>query len=190
MAVRFIAALLFAVTAAALPGSGQNSADVKAGIAALHNHDFGSARQIFSALVEQDPSAENLNFLGMAEASGGALPEAINHFRESIQKGNNSAAVHYNLGLALARSNNNDSGITEFKTALALDPNYSLATYALGVALIDTGRAKEAIPLLNRVTNVRPQAVDAWANLVRAYFAAGDTKNAESTIDRTTAKFP
>jgi tetratricopeptide (TPR) repeat protein len=163
---------------------------MQAGIAALEKHDFARARQIFSALVEQHASAENLNYLGMAEASGGDLPSAINHFRDSIQKGNNTAVVHYNLGLAYVRSDKSDSGMAELKAALSIDPNYSLAMYALGVALIDTGRAKDAIPYLDRVVNVRPQAADAWANLVRAYFAAGDKKNAESTIDRATAKFP
>ncbi len=190
MGVRLIAVLLFLVTAADLAGSDQNPADLQAGIAALQKHDFANARQIFSTLVAQHASAENLNYLGMAEASEGDLPAAITHFRDSIQKGNNTAVVHYNLGLAYVRSGKYDSGMAEFKAALSIDPNYSHAMYALGVALIDRGRAKEAIPFLDRVVNVRPQAADAWANLVRAYFAVGDTKNAESTIDRATANFP
>src|SRR5438876_875808 len=167
--VRVLAALLFLITAAESFGTDNNGVDAQAGIAALQKHDFARARQIFSALVEQHASAENLNYLGMAEASEGALPSAITHFRDSIQKGNNTAVVHYNLGLAYVRSHRADSGITELKAALTIDPNYSLAMYALGVTFVDTGRAKDGIPYLDRVLNVRPQAADAWANLVRAY---------------------
>jgi len=147
----------------------RQSGQCTAGIAALQKHDFARARQIYSALVEQHASAENLNYLGMAEASEGALPSAITHFRNSIQKGNNTAVVHYNLGLAYVRSHQDDFGIAELKAALAIDPNYSLAMYSLGVTFVDTGRAKDGIIYLDRVVNVRPQAADAWANLVRAY---------------------
>jgi tetratricopeptide (TPR) repeat protein len=188
--VRALTAFLFLATVARSFSADNPSLDPQAGIAALQKHDFPRARQIFSALVEQNASAENLNYLGMAEASQGALPSAITHFRESMRKGNNTAVVHYNLGLAYVRNHQDDLGITELKMALAIDPSYSLAMYALGVSLVDTGRAKDGIPYLTRVVDLRPQAADAWANLVRAYFAAGDTKHAESTIDSASSKFP
>jgi tetratricopeptide (TPR) repeat protein len=156
----------------------------------LQKHDFQRAKQIFSALVTQHASAENLNYLGMAEASEGDLPNAITHLLASIHSGNNTAIVHYNLGLAYVRSRKADSAITELKTALGIDPNYSLAMYALGVTCVDIGRAKEGVGYLDQLVKARPQAADAWASLVRAYFAAGDTKHAESTIDGATARFP
>jgi tetratricopeptide (TPR) repeat protein len=189
MPVCVLVMLLFFAAAGALFASDGNPANAQAGMAALQNHDFARARQIFSALVELQATAENLNYLGMAEASEDALPSAITHFRDSIRKGNNTAVVHYNLGLAYVRSNDVDFGIAELKAALAIDPNYTLAEYALGVTLVDTGNAADGIRCLERVIAVRPQAADAWANLVRAYFAVENVKNAESTIDRANAKF-
>jgi tetratricopeptide (TPR) repeat protein len=189
MNLRVIYPLLFVVTAAVSFGSDNNSADAHAGIAALQKQDFQRAKQIFSALVNQHASAENLNYLGMAEASDGDLPNAITHFLASIRRGNNTAIVHYNVGLAYVRSRKTDSGIAELKTALEIDPNYSLAMYALGVTFVDTGHAKQGVGYLDRVVRARPQAADAWASLVRAYFAAGDPKDAESTIDKATARF-
>jgi tetratricopeptide (TPR) repeat protein len=189
ISLRIIYPLLFVVTAPGSFGSDRNPPDAQAGIAALQKRDFQRAKQIFSALVNRDASVDNLNYLGMAEASEGDLPNAITHFLASINSGNNSAIVHYNLGLAYVRSRKTDAGITELKTALKIDPNYSLAMYALGVTLVDTGRAKQGVGYLDRVVKARPQTADAWASLVRAYYAAGDPEHAESTIDKATARF-
>ena len=67
---------------------------------ALEARDFARAQQLFSALIKQNPSALNFNYLAMAEAGAGNLDQAILHFRRSIVLGNDSPDAHYHLGLA------------------------------------------------------------------------------------------
>src|SRR6266851_2152000 len=95
-------------------GAGYSQAsesDLDRGVLALKNGDFGRAKRILSLVVKQDPSAENLYYLAMAEASSGSVEQAIAHFRQSIRMGNRSAAVHYNLGLAYLKAKRSDAGI-------------------------------------------------------------------------------
>jgi hypothetical protein len=97
MSLHVLLPLVLAISGVGSFGTDNHQADAEAGIAALQKRDFQRAKEIFSALVNQHASAENLNYLGMAEASDGDLPNAIAHFVASIHGGNNTAIVHYNL---------------------------------------------------------------------------------------------
>jgi tetratricopeptide (TPR) repeat protein len=164
--------------------------DFDRGVLALKSGDFARAKRIFSLVVKQDPSAENLYYLAMAEANSGNVEQAILHFRQSVRMGNRSAGVHYNLGLAYLKAKRSDTGIRELRTAVATDPKYLLAKYALGVALVNAGQPADGILHLKGVVESNPHAADAWAQLVRAYFALGDWADALETADRATTQIP
>src|SRR5437773_1876944 len=184
-----ILALLLAVAGTGLSQQSVNRI-VGEGIEALKAGEFVRAQQIFAQLVKDAPSAENLGYLAMAEAGAGNLAQAIGHFQRSIRLGNNSASVHYNLGMACLQAGRREEGIRELRTALAWDGKFLPARYPLGIALLEEGRAREALPYLTEATKASPQRVDVWANLLRAQFEVGDHLAALQTTERAMRSLP
>jgi len=188
--------LAFLVLGAILPGclsSGyaqSNDEILQRAISTFQAGDFSRAEQMFSLLVKQNPSAVNIGYLAMAEASNGELAKAIAHFRQSIELGNNSSSARYNLGIAYLNSHQPEAGIRELRQALSQDPRYLPARYALGVALVDTGRAGEAIPVLEQARTESPEKPEIWANLVRAEFDAGNDQAALRTVEGAVQSVP
>src|SRR4029077_19756577 len=115
---------------------------------------------------------------------------AITHLRKSIQLGNNSAPVHYNLGIAHLQSNRPDDGIRELRSAMALDPTFLAAAYPLGVALMDVGRTGEALPFLEKAQVATSHDPRVWASLARAQFELGNPDAALRTTDQAVEAVP
>ena len=107
------------------------------GIQALNAGDFVSAEYIFADLRKHGVSAENSGYLAMAEASAGNLGHGISHFQESIRLGNDSAAIHHNLGVAYLKSGRDEDGIRELRAATVKGPNFLPSQRALGIALLE-----------------------------------------------------
>ncbi len=68
--------------------------------------------------------------------------------------------------------------------ALALNPNDDIALTSKGWALIDLGRAKEALPVLQEATRVNPQNEYAWYNLSWAQYLTGNATESAESISR------
>ncbi len=63
------------------------------------------------------------------------------------------------VGLAHLRARNyTDAGGGHLRTALALEPNFILACQHLAALLLDTGKADEALPLLDKAVGLAPRA--------------------------------
>ena len=187
-----VVAVSVAFFAGGSPGRGQSrsSDTVASGIQALKGGEFTHAEEIFAELVKLSPSGENIAYLAMAEAGLGNLGQAIVHFQQSIRLGNNSAPVHYNLGIAYLKSGRQQEGIRELRAAITRDQRFVPARYPLGVALLQKGRPREALPYLEQATELLPHEVDVWANLVRTQFEIGDDKAALQTADRAVGAIP
>ncbi|MGH9438630.1 MAG: tetratricopeptide repeat protein, partial [Terriglobia bacterium] len=184
-----LAALLFASLSRAAAAQSA-SAIFEQGIKAFKSRDFIAAEQAFAELAQRDPSAASFNDLAMAEAAAGNLNRAIQDFQKSIQLGNHSAAIRYNLGLAYLRSHQPRAGIEELRKSLATNPKYQPAQYALGVALLDSGRAQEASAYLDGLRKEFPRDPRVWANLAEAQFAAGQSKQAVETAQNAVEEIP
>lgn len=160
------------------------------GIQAFKAGDFRKAENLLSVATTQAPSALNFNYLAMTEWSLGKMNAAIADFRQSIELGNRSALVHYNLGLAYLKQNEMSEGIGELKRAADMDLKLKSAQYALAVALIDAHRPGEAIPYLMALKKQSPCDAAVLANLVRAQFTSGDTHSALLTVAEATHATP
>jgi tetratricopeptide (TPR) repeat protein len=180
-----------AICGAASVVYGQSTADlIQEGIRAFEAGDFLQAQSYFSIAVKEAPSATSLNYLAIAEARLGQLDPAINHFRQSIRAGNNSAKVHYDLGLAYADQGRLPAAIPEFYQAIALDPNHTQARYHLAVALLKTGRSRQAITELTELLVENPRAPQFWVSLVGAQFEAGTAGDVMKNIDKAVEVLP
>src|SRR5262249_20095749 len=106
---------------------------------AMKAHDFAAARQALLELVQREPSAENYNYLASAEAAAGQVSLAIGHLQKSIQLGNRTASVYYNLGVMEMQRHQLDAAKVAFQHAIDLDAKHSSARYGLGMALLSSG---------------------------------------------------
>src|SRR5207247_17025 len=124
----------------------------------------------------------------MAEAGAGNLAQAIGHFQRSIRLGNNSASIHYNLGIACLQAGRREEGIRELRTALARDGKFLPARYPLGIALLGEGRAREALPYLTEETKTAhrrgARVALRWA---RVSWQVGEPKEALAVLENVPA---
>lgn len=184
---RRILAAIFLVLISASPHAAlcQQSANQtrKEGIRALNTGDFVSAERIFSELHRHAATAEDTGYLAMAEAGAGNLAQAISHFQESIRLGNDSAALHHNLGIAYLNSGRDEDGIRELRAAIAKDPNFLPSQRALGLALLNAGKPQQAVPFLEQARKQSPHDPEIWGDLVHAQFEARNDPAALQTAD-------
>ena len=68
--------------------------------------------------------------------------------------------------------------------ALALNPNDDLALTSKGWALIDLGRANEAIPFLREAVRANPNNEYSWYNLAWAQYLTGDAVASTESMAR------
>lgn len=77
-----------------------------------------------------------------------------------------------------------DARIEQFRKMAEADPGNELGHLSLGRALVDAGRFGEAIPSLQRATQLNPQNSRAFELLGRAKKETGDRAGAVTTLKR------
>jgi tetratricopeptide (TPR) repeat protein len=90
-----------------------------------------------------------------------------------------SAAVHNNLGNALADKGRTDEAVAEFRKALDLQPGDADAHYNLGIVLAAQNRLDEAIAEYRKALDLHPDDADAHFGLGNALKARGKHEEAE-----------
>ncbi|HEY6952752.1 MAG TPA: tetratricopeptide repeat protein, partial [Bacteroidota bacterium] len=101
---------------------------------------YDSAETVFEKVKEVDPKDnENLTYLLEAYVKSGRIKEAIKTFRIAVENDPNNKTNHYILGILLRTDGDFPSAVSEFKTALTLDPSYSDALYDIGATLYNWG---------------------------------------------------
>ena len=74
--------------------------------------------------------------------------------------------------------------LTSAEKALTLNPDDDIALTSKGWALIDLGKAVNAVPFLIRATHVNPGNEYAWYNLAWAQYLAGKASDSTASIER------
>jgi tetratricopeptide (TPR) repeat protein len=94
------------------------------------------------------------------------------------------AATQFERGRALARSGDPQRALVAYRTALALERNRPDVELALALALLDLGRAHEAVTYLADVLRADPTSGPANLARARAARAIGDLDDAEVFYQR------
>ena len=89
-----------------------------------------------------------------------------------------TAAQHFNRGIALLEKQNIEGALSEFKLALKLNPRYSEAHNAMGLALARKGDLKLAVESFNKAVEIDPRAYKTHRNIGRAFLQLGDLTHA------------
>jgi type IV pilus assembly protein PilF len=86
------------------------------------------------------------------------------------EKEQQSADIHYNLGVQAQQSGNIQEALSEFQHAVEIDPDNADAQFALGLLLhLSYNRPAEAIQHYEKALEVRPTFSEARANLATVY---------------------
>jgi len=113
--------------------------------------------------------------------------EAIRHFRHAISLWPSYSDPHYNLGVCLLASGDDDGAMDQFREVFRLQPDDALARRHLADAL--RGRAGEeyakgslpdAIQDLREVLQLNPKDIDSCNNLGTVLARAGKLAEAET----------
>lgn len=90
------------------------------------------------------------------------------------EKEQQSADIHYNLGVQAQQSGNIQEALSEFQRAVEMDPDNADAQNALGILLhLSFRRHAEAIEHYQRAIEVRPNFSEARTNLANVYLDQG-----------------
>ena len=104
-----------------------------------------------------------LIFCARAQTSHWRNSESLWTHTLACTSGNYTA--HNNLGDALFQKGRVDEAITQYQSALQIEPDYSFACYNLGNALFKKGRVDEAIAQYQTALQINPGYAEAHDNL-------------------------
>jgi len=135
--------------------------------ASLGQYDQAEARLRQALALEPANAAVNLN-LALLLAELGRLPEAETAFRLALKADPRSAVAAYNLGVLLAPEHPDES-LQLIRQAVTLRPQDSRYVYTLAFYLNQTGRAGEAIPVLQSLLQQPVESPEAYGLLGRIY---------------------
>ena len=102
------------------------------------------------------------------------LQEALLAGERAIAEDGQDPFAHFALGRVQTALGNSDRAIAELEKAVELNPNFALAYYGLGTALVYAGRGREAVPHFHRAIRQSPHDPAMWAfenNVGATYFA-------------------
>ena len=128
---------------------------------------------------------------GDIAAARSVLEQAIEADRSSEPRSNQgSPQLHDAFGTVLAQQQDFAAAETQFRQAIALDPNLAAAHYHLGSIESATNRPADAVTELNLAHTLEPGNVNYVLDLARAQSANNQESEAISLLRETLAKLP
>ena len=121
---------------------------------------------------------------GIDLTRAGSYDEALRAFEEVIELSADPAAAHYNRGFIFIQRQDWEAAEASLERALELDADYADAKLALSKLYQDTGRASEALALMNAAAG--DESGDARVHFNRGVFNlnAGNTAEALAAFQR------
>ncbi|HOW97523.1 MAG TPA: tetratricopeptide repeat protein [Kiritimatiellia bacterium] len=141
---------------------------------------------MFGRLVRLEPDCDLANnSFGKALMERGPLAEALPYFKKAAALNPAGSRGVVNYADALIRLGRDDEAIAWLQDARAKGyPEVTELDVLLGFAYLNTGRAEEAVPRLQRVSRNRPEQFGWRIELVRALYEAGRPDEAAAEIRR------
>ncbi len=155
------------------------AAYLKRGEAYRRRGEFDAAGRDLQRAAEIDPVAihprELLGdvYYALGAANGASAQArfitAGDRYREAVALDDQSARLHYKLGLASYRSGRVSAAIAALRGAIRLDPRFPEAHYLLGVCLRAAQKTDEAVRSLQRAVTLAPALLAAREELGDVY---------------------
>ena len=132
-------------------------------------HDVERAKQEYERLADDYPKTPGVQFaLGRFLLANHMDDEAVQAFQREIDNSPNHLLAR--LGIAgIKASSDPAGGLPYARQAVELAPNLPEARYLLGLVLLNTGRAMDALPELETARRGNPSDSRVYFHLARAY---------------------
>jgi tetratricopeptide (TPR) repeat protein len=174
-------ALLIAAAVASSTPQATATLEKEAGDRAAAEGKFDEAGRHYEAAARQDPSEENLFFLGSFLLNHNGFEPAS----KAIYPNNAYANYYYALCLinptyGAGSVQGDREGKHYLQRAIELDPSLTDAHYQLGVLLGKANKYADAITELKLATSQEPSMIKAHYRLIQLYRKIGETALAQS----------
>jgi tetratricopeptide (TPR) repeat protein len=137
-----------------------------------------------SADLMRTEKAAGLSLVATAERKAGRLAEAADSARRATELDPHNAVAWFNRGVIAGARGDDGEAERAYRAALDADPVQPDAAANLARILVNTGRADEAPPALEKALAAWPRHAAGWTNLVVAYAASGDRARAQEAARR------
>ncbi len=188
MAAFTVAAFMLCFAFAGATHSAAATSDKKAynkGYRAVRKGDFPEAEKIFRDLLNKDAQDVEARLgLSLALLKQRSLQAAYDHAARVLMVNPLSARAHALLGTAILGAGEFRLSIEEFKTALALNENESLAVAGLAMVDFYENRLSLALPQLRKAVSMDPEEPDFVFNLGQAAARSERYKEAADAYER------
>lgn len=136
--------------------------------------------------ARHDPQTEKLQ----VACSAADWPTVIRLSRQILRKNSRHLLAHRFLGYALSETGKVDAGLKAYHQAKTLWPDDAELLINYANVLIGQERPWEAVPLLEKVTKLRPEKSVCWAKLAQACYPLSQNKKgvdaAQKALDTAT----
>lgn len=150
----------------------------KAGVKALHEHDFQSASDLLKRVVDQEPqSKEAWDELGQAYLGLNNHPEALTAFQKQVEVNPFNKRAYDDLGSELRNAGKYDDAISAYSKQLDNSPLDREARKNRGLLLYQLKRDKDALPDLEQVASQPPEDPEIELALAQLYQVGNPEKS-------------
>lgn len=133
------------------------------GILEVNNGNFAEALGDFDESLKYNQNSSIAYFYkGIAFHSLGKEDSALESYTKAIELNKNMTDAYFNRGQLLLKTNPKQA-IDDFVSAVALDPKFLDAYYALAAAQKNLGQYADAVKNLDKIIELEPNAVNAKA---------------------------
>jgi len=157
------------------------------GLAYVGKDRYDEAIFHFRKAIELKPDfADAKNNLGSALLKKGEVDAAISVFKDVLAN-DIYLTPHLpltNLGIAYLRKKDYTPVERHFLNALKLEPEYPYALKWFGATYLETGRAAEAVGVLETLVRAYPEMMEGHRDLARAYRGAGNPARARQSYQQ------
>ena len=155
------------------------------------NEAWRSADTLWADVVQKSPdNGRGLMNYGLTKMRRGDYAEAKALFDRALIFTPNYASLEINLGIVSDKLNDAATAERHFKRALQLRPHDADGHRFYARWLVEQGRAREAIPLLQRAVTLSPALPDPRALLMNLYAAQGADAALHQLVQETLAIAP
>src|SRR5258707_7023830 len=127
---------------------------------------------------------ERLNRLALASVSAKEYAAALPLLQRALSLDPDSAAAHYNLGVALALAKRIAEAEAHYRKAIALNPKWGRPWMGLAALLSERTKLGEAIACYDKVTALEPGSVAALSNAALLLRRTGQFEAARARFAR------
>jgi len=146
---------------------------------------------------------EILYYLSNAYISANKMDVAMETFKAGVEKSPENPFYRYNYGTLLLQANKYEPAEEQFKKAIEIDPEYHNAIYNLAVTYVKWGttlrekadeagvdnpeyknKYNQALPLLKRVTELKPEDAAVWETLAKVYAVLGMNQESKDAFEK------